>query len=320
MELLQWIRDDTRFARWCGAKVNNKMSSPIELLVLGSLRYLGRGWTFDDIEEQTAISREVHRTFFHVFIKFCSTSLYSRFVLTPVHLPEARSNMREYEVAGFPGCVGSTDCTHVTTERCEYWLKNNHLGAKSSHTTRMFNLTCNHRRRIIHSTHGGPGRWNDQTMVRLDQFISGVRDGYLLQDNDFELLDYDLLGNVISVKYKGKGVYVIIGNGYLQWSCTAPPFTVTSDMDEIRWSKLLESMRKDVECTFGILKGRWRILKSGIRHQGVDAVDKIWLTCCVLHNWLLEIDGLNAKWSEISIPGSDWEGGELGDSFSRGLM
>jgi hypothetical protein len=93
LELLQWIRDDTRFARWCGAKVNNKMSSPIELLVLGSLRYLGRRWTFDDIEEQTAISREVHRSFFHAFIDYCSTSLYSRFVLTPVHLPEARSNM-----------------------------------------------------------------------------------------------------------------------------------------------------------------------------------------------------------------------------------
>jgi len=129
------------------------------------------------------------------------TSLYSQFVLTPVHLPEARSNMREYEVAGFPGCIGSTDCTHVTTKRCEYWLKNNHLGAKSSHTTRKFSLTCNHRRRIIHSMHGGPGRWNDQTMVCLDQFISGVQDGYLLQDNDFELLDYDHLGNMISVKY-----------------------------------------------------------------------------------------------------------------------
>ena len=51
-------------------------------------------------------------------------------------------------------------------------------------------------------------------MVRLDRFISGVRDGYLLQDNDFELLDYDHLGNVISVKYKG--VYVIVDNGYLQ--------------------------------------------------------------------------------------------------------
>jgi hypothetical protein len=136
-------------------------------------------------------------------------------------------------------------------------------------------------------------------MVRLDQFISGIRDGLLLQDNDFELLDYNRLGNVISVKYKG--VYVIVDNGYLQWLCTVPPFTVTSDMDEIRWSKWLESMRKDVECTFGILKGRWRILKSGIRLEGVDAVDKVWLLCCALHNWLLEIDGLYEEWSEISI-------------------
>jgi hypothetical protein len=46
------------------------MSSLIELLVLGLLRYIGRGWTFDDIKEQTAISNEVHRLFFHTFIDF----------------------------------------------------------------------------------------------------------------------------------------------------------------------------------------------------------------------------------------------------------
>jgi hypothetical protein len=51
LELLQWIGDNTRFARWCGVKSNNKMSSPTELLLLGLLCYLGRGWTFDDIEE-----------------------------------------------------------------------------------------------------------------------------------------------------------------------------------------------------------------------------------------------------------------------------
>jgi hypothetical protein len=78
-------------------------------------------------------------------------------------------------------------------------------------------------------------------------------------------------------------VYVIVENVYLQWLCTVPSFTVTSDVDEICWSKWLESMRKDVECTFGILKGRWRILKSGIQIQGVDAVYNIWLTCCVMN-------------------------------------
>jgi hypothetical protein len=143
-----------------------------------------------------------------------------------------------------------------------------------------------------------------------------LRDGILLQDNDLKLLDFDRLGNVISVKYEG--VYVIVDNGYLQWSCTVPPFTITSDMDEIRWSKWLESMQKDVECTFGILKGRWRILKSDIRINGVDAVNNIWFTCCALLNWLLEIDGLNADLSGVSMPVSDWEG-NLGDCELEGI-
>jgi hypothetical protein len=31
-------------------------------------------------------------------------------------------------------------------------------------------------------------------------------------------------------------------------------------------------------------------LKSGIWLQGVEQDNNIWLTCCALHNWLLEID------------------------------
>jgi hypothetical protein len=65
-------------------------------------------------------------------------------------------------------------------------------------------------------------------------------------------------------------------------------------------------MRKDVECTFGILKGRWHILKAGICVHGIDIADKIWLTCCVLHNMLLDVDSLDEHWS-AGIP-SDWAG------------
>jgi hypothetical protein len=68
-------------------------------------------------------------------------------------------------------------------------------------------------------------------------------------------------------------------------------------------------MRKDVECTFGILKGCFWVLKTGICLQGTENADKIWCTCCVLHNWLLEVDGLGAKW-EGGIP-SHWPG-EMG--------
>lgn len=55
-------------------------------------------------------------------------------------------------------------------------------------------------------------------------------------------------------------------------------------------------MRKDVECAFGILKGRWRVLRYGIKLWGINNTDKVWLTCCALHNWLLEVDGLANGW------------------------
>ena len=53
----------------------------------------------------------------------------------------------------------------------------------------------------------------------------------------------------------------MVDNGYHDWSTTIPPFKNTNLRDEIRWSEWLESMRKDVECAFGIMKGRFRILK-----------------------------------------------------------
>ena len=123
LELVELVQSSEWFDRWCGYKSNNKKVSLIEFLVLGSLHYLGRGWTFDDCEESTAIDKEVHRCFFQVFIQFGSTELYQKWVITPVDLPEASLNMHKYSQAGFPGCIGSCDCTHIVTERCEYNLK-----------------------------------------------------------------------------------------------------------------------------------------------------------------------------------------------------
>ncbi len=45
------------------------------------------------------------------------------------------------------------------------------------------------------------------------------------------------------------------------------------------------------------------IFKSGIRVQGIEAVEKVWLTCCALHNWLLEIDG-NHKHFQFQVSGT----------------
>ena len=61
-----------------------------------------------------------------------------------------------------------------------------------------------------------------------------------------------------------KGAYVIVDNKYLRWPATIPPMKDTCNRLEICFSQWLEALRKDVECTFGILKGCLRVLKTGI--------------------------------------------------------
>ncbi len=73
------------------------------------------------------------------------------------------------------------------------------------------------------------------TMVRFDTFLTDIRAGRILTDNEFELLSNDKEGNIVTVWYNG--VYVIVDNGYLGWSCTVPPHSITNKIDKTRWSR-----------------------------------------------------------------------------------
>ena len=55
-------------------------------------------------------------------------------------------------------------------------------------------------------------------------------------------------------------------------------------------------MHKDVECTFGILEKRFTILDHGIEAKSIKQADQVWLTCCALHNFILERDGMDEEW------------------------
>lgn len=284
------------FSRWHDGVQDamGRKANPISLLLLTTLRYLGRAWTLDDLSENTGMSSEVCRNFLHAFLEYGSTVLYDKYVRSPTMSSEAQGHMAEYGKAGLPGAVGSTDATHVPLERVHHRHRQAHLGFKMCHTARTYNITVNHRRRILSTTNGHPARWNDKTLALFDPFMHQLHAGEILDDVYFDLYDRTLDGNVTKQKYRG--AWLIVDNGYHNWSITVPPIKTSTSRAEIRFSAWLESLRKDVECTFGILKGRWRILKSGVRVHGTSTPDKVFLTCCALHNWLLEVDGLDDNW------------------------
>ena len=82
------------------------------------------------------------------------------------------------------------------------------------------------------------------------------------------------------------------------------------------FAEWLESMRKDIECTFGILKQRFRILKNPIRLYFEDEIDDIVRSCTVLHNILLEFDSfLNPEWADIDPNVEEPEEDQLATQF-----
>ena len=93
----------------------------------------------------------------------------------------------------------------------------------------------------------------------------GVNDGILHKDFILILHEKDKDGEIIEVSYQG--VWFTVDNGCLLWPCTVPPGTNGITYEIIIFSEWLESARKDANRTFGIMKGRFSLLRYRLRFQ-----------------------------------------------------
>jgi hypothetical protein len=101
------------------------------------------------------------------------------------------------------------------------------------------------------------------------------------------------------------GCFHINDNGYHKWGTSMEPshhFTGSEEeqRNEQVWSTMLESLRKDVECFFGILKSMFAILKYGSRFKDWEIIDDIFLTCCALYNQRLVQKGGDQPWDKLA--------------------
>ena len=72
----------------------------------------------------------------------------------------------------------------------------------------LFNLTSNHRRKILHTTHGYPERWNDKIIILCDEIAIGLSTERLRTHHILELNDRCNNSNIINQKIKGH-VYLL---------------------------------------------------------------------------------------------------------------
>lgn len=248
---------------------------PLEIKILVGLRMLARGLTADDIPELTGIGASTAQAIFKQFCQVMCNHFSSAFLPDPT-LENIRDAEEVYRKLGFPGCIGSIDCTHFEWKKCPQYLQNLCTG-KEGYPTLAFQTVVDHGRRIRWLSPAFYGSTNDKGICHEDSFINRIR------NSEFSQMEFELYNaNDETVRYRG--AYFICDGGYPEEASFQPPLTNSWDRDTVLYSEWIESVRKDVECTFGILKQRFRYLTRGIELHNIADINHVVRTCCILHN------------------------------------
>jgi len=142
---------------------------PLEIKLLISLRMLGRGSTHDDVAEPSYVSESHCGVIFRQFIRNFSRLFKEEFIRLPDER-QLRSIMEIYAAIGFPGCVGSIDCTHIRWWNCPSTLQNLCHG-KEGYPSLAFQIVVDHSRRILYVSPSYFGSLNDQNICNVDPRI-----------------------------------------------------------------------------------------------------------------------------------------------------
>ena len=83
--------------------------------------------------------------------------------------PQLDVVLKQYELLGFPGCCGSTDCVHVPWNACPQGER--HLFySRYGYPSVAYSVTVDHSRRILSVTAGHPGSRTDKTIIQYQEW------------------------------------------------------------------------------------------------------------------------------------------------------
>jgi len=256
----------------------------VRLLILGCLHMIGHDAKIRVVTTNTGVSRTTQKRFFDRWITKMS-SLKDNYIYLPRDNDELRRITDDYQRVGFPGCVGSIDVVHVSWDRCPAELRNIYKG-KEKFPCVGFQVVSSSRRFIQYVSKGFPGSLNDKTTVKYVDCVEDILSGkHWLGRCQWYTNKLD--GGVGCFT----GCYFICDGGYLEWPCLVSPLEEAGNKHLKRYKKALSATRKDVECTFGILKSRFVWLKNCNHERRSDTIHKVFVTACILHNLLLKEDG-----------------------------
>ena len=184
-----------------------------------------------------------------------------------------------WNIWNFPNCIGAIDGKHtyitIASPNKSGSLFYNYKGTFSIVLMAM----CDANNKFI--------------FVDVGSYGSNSDGGVLANSNFYNLMDSNSLGipkdqDLPGAARLGKLPFVAIGDEAfpLKRSLLRPyPGAALNDPEKAIYNYRLSRARRIIECAFGILVHRWRVLLTR-SHLSPDKAVKVVKACCVLHNYL----------------------------------
>ncbi|CAN0414918.1 unnamed protein product, partial [Ectocarpus sp. 12 AP-2014] len=233
------------------------------------------------------ISAATVQAMFHKFCKNFAREMYDEHIYLPSE-PNGELDhvMKQYDRLGFSGAMVSMDVTHIGWSKCPYIFARSYTGKEGVPTT-GYQVTVSHAGREIAVTEGLTGSTNDKTIICWDAAVEKIRTNKQFTEKTFDVYNED--GTTTTLK----GRCLLVDNGYHKWQILMELTKCPLSENNLLFSKRLKSVRKDVECFFGIPKGRFRMLTLAMAYQEQERIDNVFFTCRILDNMLHTFDGMD---------------------------
>lgn len=268
--------------------VTGRKAIPSELKVLLCLNILATGNSFNSMELNAIMDKETARTYFHFFIKDIKILYGDNFLNRLPSRAELRSIETCYAENGFAGCVGAVDCCKVLCKNCSVqWKDQFHNSKEEKVATIIAEVWSDKDRYIWHWVCRVAGANKDKAVMRTSPLFLDVMNGvYKLETG----LSYKASPEAEERMQN----YVLVDGIYPDWPLFVKPIHEPRCTAERRFSNRQEVERKDVDCAFGILQGRFRIMRRVGFLYYIEDIIAMTEAVVILHNLMTRMRQIGA--------------------------
>ncbi|XP_068129725.1 uncharacterized protein [Hyperolius riggenbachi] len=283
--LLDLVRSDLTKAH-----TNYRQSISAEEKLLVTLRYLATGQSFSSLH---FCFRLGVLTIGYIVRDTCRAI---RLRVAPRHLrPPEEANWQEianlfWEKTKFPNCLGAIDGKHIRLVMPPF------SGSRYYNYKKYFSLVlitiADAKSRFIYIDVGSYGSSSDSFIFQHSNFYRNMMD--------------DRLNFPAPMPWPGTTgpprPFTLIGDEAFGLSQhLMPPFSSrylsVDRRNRTMFNFRLSRARQVVECAFGVLANKWRVLHSSINLSVPNAISVVKATC-VLHNFVLDLEGVSPDGSD----------------------